>query len=168
MNGADGSSPVPASALRGKSAARARRLAACVPGALLVWGASIAVAAVVPGTYRGLTSERIEVKFKVSSDRHHILGFSSYVGYNGKCGSGGGPSFLIKVKSIPLSRAGNFVATTRATGPVASVQPTTVKVSGHVSGRKASGKILDLTISKCVSVHPGAPSYSATFTASAK
>jgi hypothetical protein len=144
---------------------RGRRLLACMLGALLLCGVGVAVAAVKAGTYTGITSEKEKISFKVSSDRRHILGFTVYLGYNGKCGQGGGPSFKVKTGSIALTSHGSFTLKTKAAGPVASVKPVPVRISGRISGRRASGNVVDLSAFKCSN---GANPYAESFTAQAK
>jgi hypothetical protein len=139
--------------------------------ALLVGATGAAVAkAPTKGNYQGLTSERTAVTFKVSSGGKRVLNFSTSLGYNGKCGQGGGPGFEIKVKSMRVSH-GKFAAATEGTltGALVVVKPIKVKVSGRISGKKASGTVAETGgKNQCTTLNKGANPYSATFTASAK
>lgn len=139
--------------------------------ALLVL-AAVAVAAKAPkavkgATYSGTTSERIPVTFEVSKSGRQIRAFSTGLGYNGHCGQGGGPSYEIAVGTIGIGASGKFSAITKAAlKGVSAVKPVKVKVSGHISGRSASGSVVEPG-NRCSAPHKGVLPYSETFTARA-
>lgn len=118
-----------------------------------------------PGSYSGITSESGSVTFTVSSNGKRVLSFSTAVGYDGKCGQGGGPGFEVKVKSMAISAKGAFSATVMGTFPVAAakVKPLKMKVSGHISGSSASGTVF-APGDMCTGGNHANP-YSETFTA---
>lgn len=119
-------------------------------------------------TYRGTTSEQLPVTFKVAKNGKRIQGLTTRLGYDGNCGQGGGPSYEIKVSSITIRAGGKFLATTRGTlsGTPIPVKPITVKVSGRISGRSASGKVFQPR-NICAAPNKGKLAYSETFTAAA-
>lgn len=151
--------------------ARLTKFASIAAVALLAFGAADTAVAKAPtkGNYQGLTSENIAVSFKVPAGGKSILNFTTALGYNGKCGQGGGPGFEINVKSIRVSH-GKFSATTKGTLHAAvGVKPINVKISGHISGKKASGTVAETGgKNQCTTVNKGANPYSETFTASTK
>jgi hypothetical protein len=148
-----------------------RPLALALICALLAGSASVAVAGapVKNGSYSGVTSEKGLVSFKVSANGKRILSFSTAVGYNGKCGQGGGPGFEIKVSSISIHARGKFAVTVKGTLPGAAihVSPITVKLSGRISGKHASGTVAQTGDHPCTTTNVGANPYSETFTATA-
>ncbi|HEU0249996.1 MAG TPA: hypothetical protein VFR48_04655 [Solirubrobacteraceae bacterium] len=150
---------------------RLAKLASFGSVALLAFAAAGTAVAKAPtkGNYQGLTSEKIAVTFEVSAGGKNILNFTTALGYNGKCGQGGGPGFEIKVKAIRVSH-GKFSATTKGTLHAAVVvKPIDVKISGHISGKKATGTVAQTGgKNKCTTIDKGANPYSETFTASTK
>lgn len=150
---------------------RAAEVASTAAVALLAFGVAGTAVAKAPtkGSYQGLTSESIAVTFKVPAGGKSILNFTTALGYDGKCGQGGGPGFEISVKSIRVSH-GKFSATTKGTLHASvGVTPIEVKISGHISGKKASGTVAETGgKNKCTTVNKGANPYSETFTASTK
>lgn len=151
--------------------ARLTKLTSIVAIALFTFGvAGVAVAkAPSKGSYQGLTSENIAVTFRVPAGGKSILNFTTALGYNGKCGQGGGPGFEINVKSIHVSH-GKFSATTKGTLHASVVvNPITVKISGNISGKKATGTVAETGgKNQCTTLNKGANPYSETFTASTK
>jgi hypothetical protein len=137
--------------------------------ALLAGAAGVAAASIKQGSYSGLTSENGTVTFKVAANRKHISSFSTALGYNGKCGQGGGPGYEIKVSSISIHAHGKFTVTTKGTLPGAAVHvpPIAVKLSGHISGSHASGSLAEVGAHSCTTTHKGANPYSETFAATA-
>ncbi len=118
-------------------------------------------------TYAGTTSERIPVTFKVSRSGHQIKAFTTSLGYNGHCGQGGGPSYEVAVPTMGIGAGGKFSATTKAAlKGVSAVKPVKVKVSGRISGRVASGSVVEPG-NRCSAPHAGVLPYSETFTAQA-
>jgi hypothetical protein len=159
----------------GRSGRRRRArglLALALLGALLVCAAAAAAKAPVKGAkYTGVTSSpgSSPVTFAVSANGKRILKFTAHLGYNGKCGQGGGPTYEVKAGSIPIRAGGKFSATTKGTlsGTALAVKPVTVKISGRISGRTAIGSVVEPGGLRCKTTHKGANSYSATFTAKA-
>jgi hypothetical protein len=159
---------------RSRAARAFRLLAPTLACALLACAAAGAWAAEVhhgkhgahvqSGSYEGTTGKTggASVTFTVAANGKRILGFSTSLGYNGKCGQGGGPGFEIKVASMAISKKGAFSAKTTGTFPAAGVKSIKVSVSGHISGSKASGTVLEPG-DRCSS--SSANPYSETFTA---
>ncbi|MGH2886353.1 MAG: hypothetical protein ACRDPA_27260, partial [Solirubrobacteraceae bacterium] len=58
-------------------------------------GVAFAANRVIPGTYSGTTSEHQPVTLKVVSNGDAITNFNTLLGYNGKCGQGGGPGYHV-------------------------------------------------------------------------
>lgn len=150
---------------------RLAKLASTGVVALLAFGAAGTAIAKAPtkGNYQGLTSERIAVTFNVPGGGKRILNFTTALGYDGKCGQGGGPGFEINVKSIRVSH-GKFSATTKGTLHASVVvTPISVRISGRIAGKKASGTVAETgSKNKCTTINKGANPYSETFTASTK
>jgi hypothetical protein len=148
----------------------ARRALAPILACALLASATVVSAAKAPvknGSYTGITSERINVAFKVSANGKRVQNFTTSLGYDGKCGQGGGPGFEIKVSSMRVAR-GKFSASTKGTLSAAvSVKPINVKVSGRVSGKIATGTVAQVGAFLCTTGTKGANPYSETFTASA-
>jgi hypothetical protein len=121
-------------------AGRGRALGLFVVCALLATaGAALAAGKVSAGKYFGTTSEHGPVTFKVVAGGSAITGFKSSLGYNGKCGQGGGPSYNVNVSRIAIPANGKFakkttlkVLTFHAPG----------EVSGKATGDRVTGKIL--------------------------
>lgn len=141
----------------------------CVLLAVVIGSTGVAVAGapVKNAGYSGLTSEKGLVSFKVSPNGKRILNFVTTLGYNGKCGQGGGPGYEIKIGSIAIHAHGKFAATTKGRLPSAlvHVKPITVKLSGHISGKHAGGTVAQVGFFPCTTVQKGANPYSETFTA---
>ena len=129
--------------------------AACV--ALAAATAAFAANRVSAGGYSGTTSEHGPVTFNVSSGGHAITNFKTQLGYNGKCGQGGGPGYNVVISRMTIPANGKFS------------KKTTLKllqfhapgeVTGLASGGKVTGKVVQFLhgkVNKC---------YVETFTAS--
>jgi hypothetical protein len=86
-------------------------------------------------TYSGTSSERSPISFKVASNGKHVTSFATTIGYNGKCGAGGGAPFVVKAASISISK-GSFHKRVTAHGPRGSgIPPRKFDVSGKFSGK---------------------------------
>jgi hypothetical protein len=139
-----------------------------LPCALLILAAA-AGAARAPtkgATYSGMTSPpgASAVTFKVSANGKQVLNFATYLGYDGKCGQGGGPTYKVKARSLAL-HGGRFAGT--AKGTLGTIKPVTVKISGRIAGPNASGSVVEPAGFRCKSIDKGANAYSETFTAKA-
>lgn len=159
-------------AMRIRSIDTRRLLVPAVLSALLLC-AAVAAAAKAPvkgGHYTGATGGlgSTPVSFGVSANGKRVVKFTTRLGYNGKCGQGGGPSYEIKLAAIPI-RGGRFSATTKGTlsGTAVVVKPVTVKVTGRISGRSASGSVVEPGALRCKAPHKGVNPYAETFTAQA-
>lgn len=99
--------------------------------------------AVKSGHYSGTTSEGQPISFKVSADGKRVLKFATFIGYDGKCGAGGGPGYSVKVQSIAINSSGHFAASAKGTlkGAAVKVKPIKVRISGHLSGKSGSGSV---------------------------
>ena len=96
------------------------------------------------GSYKGMTSEKNAVTFKISHRK--IQSFSTTDGYNGTCGQGGGPGFTIKASGIKIKANGTFSASVTLVGPAAAVPNHKGRLTGKASGGRVTGKIKDLTL----------------------
>ena len=142
-----------------------------IPATLL---ASAAVAwATAPAknkTYSGTSSERSPLSFKVASNGKHVTSFATTIGYNGKCGAGGGAPFVVKAASISIAN-GSFHKRVTAHGPPGSQVPARkFDVSGKFSGK--GGKTAKGTVA-AVNLHCLPPNarknpYSETYKATAR
>ena len=115
-----------------------------------------------PGNYVGTSSEGSPVTFKVSKGGTSIQSFKTAIGYNGKCGQGGGAPYEIVVGRIPIKR-GRFSIAKTFKGPVASIPSKKGKVTGTFSGSTVAG-----TVVVNVSTFHGCSAYSETYTATLK
>jgi len=150
---------------------RTRLLAPAFAGALLLLVANATAVAspkalVKSAAYKGTNSERGPVTFEVSKNGRRIQAFTTELGYNGKCGQGGGPGYEIKVASIAIGDGGKFAASTKGRFPGAGVKPVTVKIKGRIVGARASGSVREPG-NTCATPHKGTLPYSETFTATA-
>jgi hypothetical protein len=111
--------------------------AACV--ALASATTAFAANQVTAGIYSGTTSEHGPVTFKVVSGGHAITNFKTQLGYNGKCGQGGGPGYNVVISRIAIPASGKFA------------KKTTLKllqfhapgeVTGTASGNKVTGRVV--------------------------
>jgi hypothetical protein len=109
--------------------------------ALLIVSVALAVQkAPKAGTYVGTSSEKSLVTFKVSTGGASVQGFKTRIGYNGKCGQGGGPGYEAAIAKIPI-RKGSFAITSSFKGPVASVPSQPGRVTGKFSGNTVKGTV---------------------------
>jgi len=130
---------------------RRRRLAAALGAGVVLAAAGAASAAnhVTTGSYSGTTSERIAVTFKVASGGHAITNFKTQIGYNGKCGQGGGPGYNVVISRIEISPSGSF--SKRTTLKLLQFHAPG-EVSGKASGDKVTGKVVQFLhgkVNKC-------------------
>lgn len=107
--------------------------------------AAVALAAISTGSYSGRSSEHNAVTFKVVKKGHparlKVKSFSTDVSYDGKCGQGAGPLYVVKANSIPVNSHGSFSKVVLAkfvTGTSSSVK---FKIHGHLSGASATGSV---------------------------
>jgi hypothetical protein len=151
-----------------RSARRIARVAA--PAAAL----ALLVAAAVAGAtspakgkkYTGSTSERIAISFRVSADGRHVTSFSTTMGYDGKCGPGGGAPYVVKASSISISN-GAFHKRVTAHGPAGSrgIPGRKFDISGRFSGsggKTAKGSVNAVGL-HCVPPNQRVNPYAATF-----
>ena len=131
-------------------------------GLLVVLVGSSAAGAAAARTFSGTTSERVAVSFEVAGK--HVVAFSTSLGYDGKCGQGGGPGYTVKVASIKIGTGGRFSATTTGVGPVPSVPSVTLRVSGRIKANHATGRVLEPK-HFCAAPNQTKLSYAASFTA---
>ena len=121
--------------------------------ALLVCGAVLAMASAKPGKYRGLTSEGGPVTLTVAQGAKTITRFHGVLGYNGKCGPGGGPGLTAAPASMTIGAGGSFSknVTLSLTG-IANPIHDPGRVFGKVSGSTVTGTIeqfLQGKVNKC-------------------
>jgi hypothetical protein len=133
---------------------RTRAVLASLTVVAAVGGSAIAQAAGKPvkitaGKYAGTTSERGAVTFTISG--RSIKQFKTLIGYNGKCGQGGGPGFTITVGAVAIKANGTFSTNVTLVGPVQSVKNQKGTLSGRVTSSAVRGQIVDSTLasSKC-------------------
>jgi hypothetical protein len=129
--------------------ARCRRLLALVLAAMLVFGAALAVASSRGGKYAGKTSEGGPATLTIAANGRTITHFKAVLGYNGKCGQGGGPGLTASPTTISISAAGRFAKNVTLT--LASLHDPG-RVFGRVSGGKVTGTIeqfLHGSVNKC-------------------
>jgi hypothetical protein len=117
--------------------------------ALVTAGGALAANHVTAGAYSGTTSEHGTVTLTVASGGHAITNFKTQLGYNGKCGQGGGPDFNVVVSRTAIPANGKFskdttlkLFTTHAPG----------EVTGKASGSKVTGKVIEFEqgkVNKC-------------------
>jgi hypothetical protein len=105
----------------------------------LVLGTAVALAAVKAGRYSGTTSEKGPVTLTVANGK--ITGFHAELGYNGRCGQGGGPVLTASPGSIPIHN-GRFSANVRLR--LKTVVNDAGTIEGRASGSKVSGTIVEL------------------------
>jgi len=137
-------------ASRASSASRKGWVVVVSASVALALSAAVAQAAVktvivASGNYAGKTSERDTVTFKIA--RREIINFSTYDGYNGSCGQGGGPSFRISVakRNIPINAAGKFSTGITLLAPVPTVHNDAGTLTGTVAGGRVTGTIVNVT-----------------------
>lgn len=140
------------------------RLATATGIATLLLGAAFAQAGVVKvkaGSYSGQTSEKVAITFKIAG--RWIESLKTAIGYNGKCGQGGGPGYTISVNKIKIKDNGSYFANITLKGPVAAVKNSPGTLKGKASGSTVTGKIVDSSTAKF-----SCNGYTETFTAKLK
>ena len=109
------------------------------------------------GSYRGTTSENVSVTFKIKSGA--ISNFSTFLGYNGQCGQGGGPAYQAKASRIAIGAGGKF-----SKKVTLAFAPAHIKAPGRISGT-AKGSSVHGTVVQYLHGKPN-KCYTETFTAS--
>lgn len=122
---------------------RVRRAAAVVLLVSLLLAAAALAAKKAPkaGTYAGTSSEKGPVTLKVAKGGGAVTGFKTDIGYDGKCGQGGGPGFEPVFSKAPIAK-GHFSVTVTFKGPVASVPSKKGKITGRFSGNTVTGTVV--------------------------
>ena len=111
----------------------------------------------ITGSYTGTTSEHIPVTLKVVDGGHAITQFKTQLGYNGKCGQGGGPGYHVVISRIAVPASGKFSKKT-------TLKLLQFHAPGEVSG-KAAGSRVTGTVVQFLHGKPN-KCYTETFTAS--
>jgi hypothetical protein len=93
------------------------------------------------GLYAGTSSEHSPVTLQVSKGGISVEHFKTVIGYDGKCGQGGGPGFTVAASTIPVKQE-SFSITTTFKGPVPSVPSKRGKITGKFSGTTVSGEVV--------------------------
>jgi hypothetical protein len=125
-----------------------RRFAIFVVVAAALVGAGLALASqvkVTVGSYTGQSSEHQTVTLTVVG--RTIKNLKTTIGYNGKCGQGGGPGYNINAKAN-IKNNGTFSANITLTGEVSAIKSVQGKLTGKASGSKITGTIDDLSTAK--------------------
>jgi hypothetical protein len=123
-----------------------------------------AFAAPTKGSYTGTTSEKSPITFKVVGKR--VKAITSSLGYDSKCGPGGGPGFSFVAPSAAIGADGHFSVTVTAHAGTAKG---IIKISGVISGHSAHGTIIEPTpYFTCHPPNQHVNPYSETFVAKAK
>ncbi len=130
-----------------------RRSLAPMLAAMLVFGTALAIAGVRAGKYTGTTSEQGTVALTVAAGARKITHFKAVLGYNGKCGQGGGPGLTASPATIVIDAGGRFSknVTLSLTG-IASPIHDPGRVFGKVSASEVTGTIeqfLHGKVNKC-------------------
>jgi hypothetical protein len=100
---------------------------------LAIAGVALAATPLSTGKYFGSNSENGQVTFKVVSHGTALTNFKSTLGYNGKCGQGGGPGYNVKIARIAIPTSGKFTKKT-------TLRLLTFHAPGEVTGKvSASG-----------------------------
>ena len=120
---------------------RRRRVTPALAAALgmLLLGAAVALAAAKAGRYSGTTSEKGAVTLTIAHGK--ITHFHAVVGYNGKCGQGGGPPLTAAPASISIHN-GRFSVSVRLRLLKVANDPGIVE--GTASANKVSGTVVEL------------------------
>ena len=104
------------------------------------------------------------ISFTVSAGGKKITSFTGTLGYNGKCGQGGGPDFTFKVPAMTIAANGSFSATTQGKDKAAKG---TIQIKGIISKQSAHGTIVEpKPFFACRAPQQKVNPYSETFTAS--
>ncbi|HEY4896581.1 MAG TPA: hypothetical protein VII01_10875 [Solirubrobacteraceae bacterium] len=132
-------------------ASRARRALALALAAVLLLGVGVALAKIKSGRYAGTTSEKGPVALTISGKK--ITHFKAILGYNGKCGPGGGPGLTAAPASMTIGSNGTFSQnTTLSLTGISTPIHDPGRVFGKVSGSTATGTIeqfLHGKVNKC-------------------
>jgi hypothetical protein len=115
------------------------------------------------GIYEGTSSEKGPVTLKVAKGGAAVVSFKTVIGYDGKCGQGGGPGFEPKVTNAPIKK-GRFSVTVTFKGEVPSIPSKKGKVTGRFSGGTVTGTV----VIPSLKTQTGCLSYSETYSASWK
>ena len=116
--------------------------------------------AVKAGKYAGTNSESGTVTFTISG--RAIDHFKTDIGYNGKCGQGGGPGYTISVNGVSIAKNGTFSKKITLVGIAKSIGSVAGTLTGKASGSTVTGTIVDTKLQK-----PGqCNGYTETFTVS--
>jgi hypothetical protein len=144
---------------------RVGRTAAAVLIASLLLAAMALAATKAPkaGTYEGTNSEKGTVVLKVAKGGTGVLGLKTDIGYDGKCGQGGGPGFEPRLTAAPIKN-GRFSVTVTFKGEVSSISSKKGKVTGRFSGNTVTGTV----VIPSLKTKSGCLSYSETYSASWK
>jgi hypothetical protein len=106
---------------------------------LVTAGVAAAATPLSVGKYFGSNSEHNTVTFKAVSHGTAITGFKTTLGYNGKCGQGGGPGYNVSIAKIAIPANGKFSKkTTLRLGSLHAPG----QVSGTASGFSVKGKVV--------------------------
>jgi hypothetical protein len=127
-----------------------RRVLALVLTAMLVFGAALAIAGARGGRYAGKTSEGGTATLTISPNGRTITHFKAVLGYNGKCGQGGGPGLTAAPARISIGADGRF--TKNVTLTLANAIHDPGRVFGRASGAKVTGTVeqfLHGSVNKC-------------------
>jgi hypothetical protein len=108
-------------------------------GGLATAGVALAATAPATGKYFGTNSEHDSVTFKVVQHGTAITGFKTTLGYNGKCGQGGGPGYNVSIARIAIPASGKF--SKKTTLRVAGVSAPG-EVTGKASAFEVTGKVV--------------------------
>jgi len=120
--------------------------------AMLVFGATLALAAAKAGKYAGTTSEGGPVTLTIAANKKTITHFDAILAYNGKCGPGGGPGLTAAPATISIGQGGSFSENVRLTLHAAVNVNDPGRVFGKASGSKVTGTIeqfLKGKVNKC-------------------
>ncbi len=132
--------------------ARCGRALALALAVALLFGAALALAAVKAGKYSGATSEGGAVTLTVAANKKTITHFNAVIGYNGKCGPGGGPGLTAAPAKLSIAKNGSFSENVRLTLHAAVNVNDPGRVFGKASGSKVTGTIeqfLHGKVNKC-------------------
>ena len=102
-------------------------------------GAAVAADHVDSGSYFGTNSEHGTVTFTVVDNGAAIKNFRTQIGYNGKCGQGGGPGYNVFISRIAIPANGKF--SNKTTLKILKFHAPG-EVSGKASGGKVTGKVV--------------------------
>jgi hypothetical protein len=140
----------PSSRRRFQVLARSGSVLAALLASTLLFGAALAVAAVKAGKYSGVTSEGGPVTLTISANKKTITHFNATLGYNGKCGPGGGPGLTAAPASLTIGAGGSFGKDLSLS--IANGEHEPGRVFGKVSGSKVTGTVeqsLHGKVNKC-------------------